>query len=302
MSPMEHTNKPDSNSNKESRKRNILKKRSFPIIKIKREKQGDDLKSEFERKWKMKKPMVMWVRKFFEPAALWQFLIAILTLFTLLWIIHSTNKQFRITETALMKSDSTTRESLRLIQKADSIAERSLIQSQQSSDSAYAIAKQTMNNGIEISQTDLRPYLYFVNEDTVSIRNILHLGIYKPFISIKNFGKTPAFNVECKWTMQISEHFDKEAITPYDLAISELESIIPPSDTYIISVSVGYEGIDQVKMNKINAGQISIYILMQLFYYQYLGNHQIERITQFCLKYDPETKKIRLYAGYDFDQ
>jgi len=56
---------------------------------------------------------------------------------------------------------------------------------------ALYISEKTMENTWGISQTDLRPFLWYDDE---VINGIPKVGFFNPIIKFKNFGKSPAFN------------------------------------------------------------------------------------------------------------
>lgn len=189
VQPMKQAQNPDANTNKGTeQKNNHIKKSSSPIG-IKEEKQGDGPNTKEDNTDEVKKPVLGWGRKFFEPAALWQFITVIITSITLIWIIQSTNHQFSISEKALTKSDSANRQSLELTRKAVSVAEQSLILA----DSSFMETKKSNKISQNLIRDNLRAYVVisgFTN-------NIYKAGkIFTIKVNIINKGLTPAKNIE----------------------------------------------------------------------------------------------------------
>lgn len=242
----------------------------------------------------IQQPKLSFWRKLSDPMTIIQLFIALGTLGTLLWYINISGKQSGQTYLSLAKTD----HAAYLTQRAVMVSEKSLIQSKESSDQSYEIAKKTMEAQIEMTETDLRPYLCFDEPDTA--RGVKpHIGTYTTIIGIKNFGKTSAYDVSYGWACRLRPNFHNERFPIIGDTINIGLPFIPAGKGYGIGVSTKKNTIDKETLIAINNGKALVVFFIRLNYNQHIGNKIIAHSTQFGVFYDLNQNWILPYGDVD---
>jgi hypothetical protein len=158
--------------------------------------------------------------------------------------------------------------------------------------------KKAIDNTLGISRTDLRPYLWYNGIEP----QIPTLGTYSPIITIKNFGKTPAFNFDVGWRV----HFDNTfIINNLDLDIKDTtigNPITPPCGENELRVSTKQNIIDKKLLDDIMNGRWFIFVYVEMRYTQHIGLNKIRHLTTFCIFYDVNKKGFMFYPRFNTDE
>lgn len=180
------------------------------------------------------------------------------------------------------------------------LTEKEISLYKQSSDSAYDIAKKTMEAQIETSRTDLRPYLCFNEQVTNKEVDVgAYKGTYSIDLVIKNYGKTPAFDMTILGGLFFRKDFTNELFPVLSDTIKQGAPILAPGVDFYIPVSSKKNIIDQKMLDLIYNNKIFIFIFIKLNYNQHVGNKIIKHFTKFCVYFNPQNYRISPYDGVD---
>jgi hypothetical protein len=182
------------------------------------------------------------------------------------------------------------------------MSEASLAQSKKSADSSYSIAKQTLDAQIEISQTDLRPFIWYNGQ---IISDDVKIGGFAPIIRVKNFGKSPAYNaiiyfcIYCLPANIVANFFTQK------INRTEGSPLLPPGVEDEIRTDVTATQkiftIKQITLDSINAGRWLLHMDFQMLYEQYIGGNVIIYTTTFCLYYNILKKEFDYFPSLNSD-
>lgn len=233
-----------------------------------------------------------WWTKFLEPGSLWQFITAVITAITLIWVVNSTNRQFRITEKSLTKSDSQTRIALNLTRKADSIAEQALVHSISADfENGILAIKDTLARERN-TKTELRAYIIVINFKVEAIKK--GFCVFKLFTT--NTGKTPAQRVKIHFVYKTggtgvyeNDFKNIEHPQPYHM-VSTLGNGITDTSQLIISDP----GITTESISEINSGKV-VYVYGKINYFDFWGD---KHYTRFCYESLPAGQPLIAFHKY----
>jgi hypothetical protein len=186
--------------------------------------------------------------------------------------------------------------------RAQQQADRSYSLAKQSTDSSYNIAKRTLEIGMGISQTDLRPFVWYDNKMKNEIPAI---GNYSPVFYIKNFGKSPAYNIVINAYITKNESFYLKNLVFDPINSEKGAPILPPGvDNFVSSEprpNIKPFFIDDGLFIKINNGTNFLFVAMQISYEQYIGDSIVDYTTTFCLFYNPGSQEYWYYPRLNSD-
>jgi hypothetical protein len=177
--------------------------------------------------------------------------------------------QITSTKEALDRSDTANHYTREALKRADS--------SNKYTRKADSISEQTLIMGMGVSQTDLRPYLWYSSD---VVNGIPAVGRYAPIVHFKNFGKSPAFNEDSRFFWHYGDSFDT-----YDFILRGVKSqsgyqLIPPGLEYEISMDKHDKSSDSLVFTQgmidiINAGKSFLFLAVRLGYDQRIGQDTI---------------------------
>jgi hypothetical protein len=232
-------------------------------------------------------PRLNWGRKALEPAALGQFIAAILTIITLAWLIYSTNQQ-------LAKTD----QSLQYTKTADCVATLALVQSRVSDsiNRVLYVKADSLDQLFSIKDTQararntmiqLRPYI-----NIVRARIETHPDFWIVEFVIHNSGATPAFNVDWK----IKYHFTSMVPNESKFWNADTSSIIfkhafiGPGDS--LKTTIPMRGVDIWYSN----GKNNLYTINIINYNDAWGYNHGFKVCHF---YIPGKPYLGIYHKYN---
>lgn len=291
---MEQDKIPDPNAKKEEGQKNDPVKDPSPSEGVKSKQERNKSENTGKDTKKEKDNRLSWGRKFFEPSALWQFITVVITAITLIWVVSSTNRQFDTTEKALAKSDSLTRISLKLTQKADSISEQALIHSvkSDSTDSIMTI-KDTLARERN-TKRELRAYIVITKFSFITVKK----DIIAWMVEVINTGKTPAYK------MTGASNYKPGGTGVYDKEMKEIKTSDNPvyfrmqgngiNDTLMFG-GYGNLNITDEKIAKIKRGDMTLYIYGYITYFDVFGG---KHKTRFCYESLPELNSQIIFTRY----
>ena len=162
-----------------------------------------------------------------------------------------------------------------------------------STERSLEISDSIMKNGIGVSQTELRPYLMFCLTGRGD-NDVPKVGTYTANIYVKNFGKTPAYDVTYEWGVAFRPILAIDSFPNIGDTIYKGMPFLPPGEEMGCRISSKKNGIDKDWLRYINSGQLDILIFIRFNYNQHLGDKIINHYTQFSVGYDPAQKHITL--------
>ncbi len=238
-------------------------------------------------------------RKIFNKKSI-QIIATLLNLLALLAFIYFGNKQASQTQSALAKADisnSYTKNSIDYTRKTDSINKRNdsvdRVRAQIESEISYdmantsiGVSKKSMENSIESSQADLRPFLWYNNN---VIDGTPEVGEYTPSVIVKNFGRSPAFNGNIKWDILCFPKRFLPIMNNDDGNSADGAPFLPPgveSEVHLMDFGGKNFTITKELLDSLKTGKSILYINLQMSYDQYIGKNVIVYTTTFFLYYD----------------
>lgn len=307
MNETPKTNKDNNKSDKTVKKRSSkipitfvnMFQNIFPKFRTNYRTENKDSKEEEERRSVKKN------RKFQNWGVVMNFIMVSAFIFSMWLQWHLTSQTLAYTKL----SDSISRKNAQ--QVADSsyaLAIRSIIQAQISAKSADSNSKRIIDSQIEISRTDLRPYLCF-SDPAQSPNDLIPIeGTYSPTIIIKNFGKTPAFDVTIVWKCMLRKDFKSERFPSRGDTIIWGYPMTPPGKEIYLKPSTKKNTVTKEDLKEISDGNKTIFFFFWLNYTQHVGSKIISHRTRFCVFYNSKEKFILPYdsvdltnKGFDFD-
>jgi hypothetical protein len=237
-----------------------------------------------------------------KAVAISQIALAGITFATLIVYMSTSKTQSGLTREALKKTESAnylTRKALTYTKIGNDISRDAVIQSQKGSDQSYSVAKQTMENGIGISKSDLRPYICNLE---VPEADTPKLGAYNPTIRVKNYGKTPAFDLNGIYYLHIDTAFDvNNFITGQGIGKFGFP-LYPPGKEYDVYLAESILFINPATLYAINKSKRYLFIAVRLFYNQYFGEYIFHYTTTMCLYYNVSKKRFSDYNKFCGDK
>jgi len=220
---------------------------------------------------------------------------------------------------SMYKQDSTTKKSLQYTKTADSINEQTFISAkisdsirfakdsidrinaQKINDYTFFLTNKTIDNQIDISRTDLRPYLCFDRQAEEELGGYLvpQEGTYYPIIIVKNFGNTPAFDVTTGIASRKRPDFKNEQFPILSDGIIQGFPMVPPGKEIKIPLFTKKNSIDKDALKEINSGIVYLFFFIRINYTQHVGSTIINHHTQFSVYYNPVMGQVVQYSGVD---
>ena len=155
-----------------------------------------------------------------------------------------------------------------------------------------------IKNTLRVSETDLRPYVWFESLTP----QVPTVGTFAPKLVLKNFGRTPAFNLNVVWTQHNDTSINiRDPITGQGMNRIGCP-ILPPGAEQEMEVSTKKNLITEGWLAGIASGRINMFFAVKIEYDQRVGQNQIPHVTTFCLCYDPSVRAFIFYPKYNSDR
>ena len=162
---------------------------------------------------------------------------------------------------------------------------------------ANKLTETAIESTLRVSETDLRPYVWFQNIGP----EIPAVGTFATNIVVKNFGRTPAFNLSIDVYQHNDTSFDIRNPVSEPSASRAGSPILPPGAEQKFVVTTRKNLITKEILALVNAKRIYMFFAVKLGYDQRVGSNQIPHTTIFCLYYDPDDRTIKFYPKYNSD-